>query len=248
MAWTAIASAAGGLLGGITDTIVGEINQSQARDREKALGPAPEFTIPESVDKYINYQKRLSQRAAPGYGEELEAIEEGYATDVSSASQLGDNIANTLDAMGGLSGRRSMDLRKLGQAATQQQIAADMGYSSAVLSKAPYELMPGEYDFLKWQIGKNEVASLRGSSQAQLSSSFDQLGAMGSMAASMYNPSQQYQQQSPYQPYDYGNAGASMNQMGQQQASPAINLGSDPYPDTGVPQTGWTEDWMTQPF
>ena len=181
-------------------------------------------------------RKRVRQ-GMPGYDAISQGIDSTAATSMgASARAAGSQVGAQAGANLALNKRRR-DIRQLGIAAQQYRDRAEFQSGQATKSRAPYEMAQYEYnEWLPWQIAKNEIAGIRGTGQQQLMTGLDQGAAAGIHTANLFAQNQYYgggggqpqYQQTPMAPYNYGQAGAQINQMGQQQVQPAVNLGN-PY-------------------
>ena len=236
MAATSIISGILGLLPGIAEEIVGWGWDEEAEKKEKELGPAPTFSIPESQRRYEDYMKTRSRQAMPGSELMEQNIEETTAGTLSAAGRVADTGWGAQGAGLRATEDRRRRLRKMGSMQEQYKAASTADAAGAVKSRTPYETMQYEYnEWLPWQIGKNEIAAIRGAGQQQLMGGLDQAAAASIYGANIYNTSQMYsnpppqQGQMQYQPYNYGQAGQGINQMGQNQLGSSSGLGADPY-------------------
>ena len=242
--WGGIVSIALAGASGLVENLFGKSMEEQAREKEAALGAAPKFEVPKSQLEYERLMATKSRQEMPGASRMQENIEAAPSGARMAGTQVGGLGASNMAA-----DKRKRFLRQLGIGKQQYRSQAELDNIGAVASRTPYEVMQHDYEWRDWQIAKNEIATLRGAGQNEIMSGLDRGAAAGIYTSSMFNGQQgQQPQQSPYQPYNYGMAGQQMNQMGQQQVYPSSNMGAHPYPNTGVPQTGYTEPWMTKPF
>ena len=249
--WAGIVGVALGGASGLVENLFGKSWEEQAEEKEKQLGPAPTFSIPESQKRYEDYMKTRSRQAMPGSELMEQSIEDTTSDTLSRAGMVANTGWGAQGAGLGATENRRRRLRKLGSMQEQYKRAAQTDYAGAVKSRTPYETMQYEYnEWLPWQIQKNEIASIRGAGQQQLMTGMDRGAAMGIYGANMYNTSQMYGNQSGgnpgYVPYSTNPYSPTMNQMGQNQLGQSAGMGSDPYGNRSG--TGYIEPWMTQPF
>lgn len=234
--WGGIISTALAGASGLIENLWGTSMEDEARKKEAALGDAPKFAIPDSQIAFEEGMRKRMGKNMPGYSQMESDINSTAATSMGASARVS---GSQVGAMGGANrsmASRKRQLRQLGVANLQSQDTAKLQYGEAVKSRGQYEQAQFEYnEWLPWQIQKNEIAAIRGSGQQRLMSGLDQAAATGIYASSLFgNQNQNTPPPTPVpSPYDYGAAGQSITQMGQNQMSP------------GYGQTGNMEPWMT---
>ena len=79
-----------GIAEGQIESLFGKSWEEEAREKEKELGPAPTFSIPESQRRYEDYMKTRSRQAMPGSELMEQNIEETTAGTLSAAGHVAD--------------------------------------------------------------------------------------------------------------------------------------------------------------
>jgi len=240
--WGGIIGTVLGGVSGLAENLFGTSWEEEANAKEKELGDAPKFGIPQSQQEYEQLMQSKVGQNMPGYGDMLAQIEAQTAYQSVSSGMASGSQYGAMAGQNAAQSNRRRYLRQLGISNEGYKSNAEMGSIQATASRAPYEQAQFEYnEWLPWQIAKNEIASIRGTGQQQLMSGIDTLGAVGIYGSQLAqnNQSQSILPQTTYQSYNYGAAGA--NQLGGSQ-----NLVTDPYGNRSG--TGYIEPWMTQQF
>ncbi len=186
----------GGIIAGISglgQNLFGTSWKEEANRKEAALGDAHKFSIPQSQLDYEQLMGSYAGQDMPNYSE---LVNQARATSDYQAASAGRVASSQFGAMGGANAAqagRKKYLRQLGIANDAYKSNAEAGAIEAQMGRAPYEQMQFEYnEFLPWQIAKNEIASIRGVGQQQLTSGLDTAAAAGIHATNIYQQNQQY--------------------------------------------------------
>ena len=238
-AWASLIPMALGIAEGQIESLFGKSWEEEAREKEKELGPAPTFSIPESQRRYEDYMKTRSRQAMPGSEFMEQNIEDTTSDTLSRAGRVADTGWGAQGAGLRATEDRRRRLRKMGSMQEQYKPAATADAAGAVKSRTPYETAQYEYnEWLPWQIQKNEIAALRGAGQQQMMSTLDRGAAAGIYGANIYNTQKMYQQEQTTQ-YPYGGTSFTPQErqwndyQAGQQVLPATRLGTDPYSGGG---------------
>ena len=186
----------GSLIGGVTglaENLFGTSWEDTANQKEAALGGAPKFGIPKSQLEYEEVMKGYSKQNMPGYAD---MVNQARATSDYQTASAGRVAGSQYGALGGANAAqagRKKYLRQLGIANDSYKSNAEAGAIEAQMGRAPYEQMQFDYnEWLPWQIAKNEIASIRGAGQQQLTSGLDNAGASAIHATNIYQQNKQY--------------------------------------------------------
>lgn len=236
------AAIAGGVAGlgqigfGIADRIKSnKLKKMSIEDYKKQIG-FDDYTTPDSYEKMRDLIGLRSRQEMPG----SEAMRQDIAQTTAAGLGAVGQVAQGADAMAGVLGLmqdRQRSLRQLGIAASQYQSQAQLQHAQAIGQGAQYEDKAFEYNqWLPGQMKANEVMGLRGAGNQGIVSGLDTIGAAGIQYGNMQAMDQWYNRMNQQDPYGWGSPGPyvpfqnqSINQLGQQQVQPAVNLGQDPY-------------------
>jgi len=179
----------GPLVSGISDS-------SEAAKREKELGEAPKFEMPESLGQYQDLMKTRTRQEMPGLSQREAAIETGVAHGASAVGRMADTGWGAQGAIDALQEGARKDMRSLGIEALQYQRGTEEQYGQSLQAQAPYDVMQWERDeWMPWQIAKNEIAALRGAGQASAASGSDAMTAAAMQYMNMQQQQNYYNQQ-----------------------------------------------------
>jgi hypothetical protein len=164
------------LFGPIAEGILAE---DEAKSREKELGPAPTFNIPEGYDFALKQLRKRQNQQMPGYGAAMAGIEQAAAANATGVSQLMSG-PDAVMAQSGIYGDKVAQIQDLSARARQWQQEQRDRYAQGLRGRAGLEAEQFEYNqWLPWQIGKNEAAAMRYAGQQAQQSGADTMGAAG---------------------------------------------------------------------
>ena len=231
MAAAGIVSGILGLLPGMAETFVGYGWEDEANAKEKKLGDAPKFGIPQSQQEYEQLMNSKVGQNMPGYGDMLAQIEAQTAYQSVSSGMASGSQYGAMAGQNAAQSNRRRYLRQLGITNEGYKSGAELGAIQATASRTPSEIMQYEYnENIPWQIAKNEIASIRGTGQQQLIHGLDNAAAYGIYGSQMFNGQQDSILPRTFNDYTTtDHQTISIDQLGANQVAPASKLGTDPY-------------------
>lgn len=237
MAIAEIASSIAGMIPSTIEQYIGYDYLDEAEKKAAKTGEAPKFEVPTSQIAFEEGMRKRTKQDMPGIDAINQSIESSISTGRGAAARAS---GSQVGAMGGSNAslvNRKKQLRQLGISNDQFKSQAELEYGGAVKSRGQYEQNQFEYNkWLPWQIAQNEIASMVGYGQQKLMSGMDNASAAAIYGSSLLSNVDSRGTPPPQQtpiPYNYGAAGQSILQMGQNQLNPGDG-------------TGYISPWMTQ--